>query len=125
MATDDLTAKQHKAIAVLLAEPTIKAAAAALGVGERTIHTWLGDPTFDEAYRKARRDAVRQAVAQLQRSASGAAATLTTIAESPAAKGSDRVAAARAILDYAIRGVELEDLEARIAALEAHHAGNT
>lgn len=119
MATDTLTPKQHKAIAALLGEPTIKAAAEKLGIGERTLHTWLGEPAFEAAYRAARRDAVRQAVAQLQRSAGSAAATLASIAENKAERGHVRVQAARAVLELAIRAVELEDLDARLRALEA------
>lgn len=122
MATDALTPKQHKAIAALLAEPTIKAAAEALGVGERTLHTWLSEPAFDRAYRTARREAVRQAVARLQQSASRAAEALDTIVGNRFERAHVRVAAARAILDLAIKAVELEDLEARITALEERNA---
>jgi hypothetical protein len=35
------------------------------------------------------------------------------------APSSSRVSAARAVLEMALKGVELEDLEARISALEA------
>lgn len=118
MATDSLTPKQHKAIAALLAEPTIKAAAEAQGIGERTLHTWLSEPAFERAYRAARREAVRQAVARLQQSASRAAEALDTIVSSRFERAPVRVAAARAILELAIRAVELEDLDARLRALE-------
>lgn len=122
MALDTLTPKQHKAIAALLAEPTIKAAAEALGIGERTLHTWLSEEAFEREYRRVRREAVRQAVARLQRSAAGAADALAEIAEDPNERAPARVAAARAILELSIRAVELEDLEERITALEARHA---
>jgi hypothetical protein len=41
----------------------------------------------------------------------------------PGAKESARVTAARAVLELAIRAVELEDLEARMVALEQAVAG--
>lgn len=123
MATDSLTTKQHRAIVALLAEPTIKAAADAAGIGERTLHTWLGEPAFELAYRTARRQAVRQAVARLQQASASAAATLASIAENRAERGHVRVQAAKAVLELAIRAVELEDLDARVAALEARYAG--
>jgi DNA mismatch repair ATPase MutS len=67
MATvDGLTPKQHKALAALLSEPTVTAAAARVGIGERTLHTWLHEPAFDEAYTALRHDAVGLAVGRLQ-----------------------------------------------------------
>ena len=36
-----------------------------------------------------------------------------------AAKGSERISAAKAILDYALKGIELEDHEQRLSELEA------
>jgi hypothetical protein len=125
MATSILTAPQQKALSALLTEPTIQAAAKTAGCGERTLHRWLQEPSFESEYRKARREAVRQAVARLQRSAGGAAAALSEIAEDPNERAPARVAASRAILELAIKAVELEDLEARIAALEQAHANNS
>lgn len=122
MATSTLSASQQKALSCLLTAPSIKAAAEAAGCGERTLHRWLSEEEFGRAYQRARREAVRQAVAKLQQSASGAADALAEIAEDPAEKAPARVAAARAILELSIKAVELEDLEERITALEARHA---
>ena len=113
-----LTPKQEKAITALLAQPTIEAAAAALGVNPASIHRWLGDPAFVEAYRTARRDAVGQAVARLQQVSGAAVAVLVQVMADKRTAGSTRVAAASKVLDYAFRAVELEDLAARIEALE-------
>ncbi len=119
MATGDgLTPKQHKCLAALLAEPTIAAAAARVHVGERTVHTWLLEPTFADAYRVVRRLAVGQAISQLQQASSAAVGVLCDVMTNADERGANRVAAARAVLDYATRAIELEDLEARIALLE-------
>ena len=48
-----LTPKQEKAITALLAQPTIEAAAASLGINPATVHRWLQEPAFVEAYRSA------------------------------------------------------------------------
>jgi hypothetical protein len=116
MATNELTAKQTKAIAALLAEPTIKAAAAAIGVGERTLHVWLENTAFTTAYRTARRASVQHAIGQLQQASAIAVSTLVDLM----AFGSPhvRLGAASKVLDLAIKAVELEDLAARLAALE-------
>ena len=117
-AAPKLTPKQEKAITALLAQPTIEAAAAALGVNPASIHRWLGDPAFVEAYRTARRDAVGQAVARLQQVSGAAVAVLVQVMADKRTAGSTRVAAASKVLDYAFRAVVLEDLAARIEALE-------
>jgi DNA-binding MurR/RpiR family transcriptional regulator len=109
--------KQEQAIAALLAEPTIAAAAARVGVSEVTVARWLREPSFAAAYRKARRDVVEQAVGRLQQAAGEAVDALkgNLTAANPAAVNS----AARAILEHAIKGVELVDLAERVEALEA------
>lgn len=113
----DLTPKQEKTIAALLASPTIGEAAAAAGVGARTLHTWLADPVFAAAYRTARRDAVGQAIARLQQLSGDAVATLAGLLGD--SRPTIRLAAASKVLDLAVRGIELDDLAARIAELEA------
>jgi hypothetical protein len=116
---DTLTAKQQRTLAALLAEPSISAAAVAAGVGERTVYRWLDEDTpFIDAYRAARLQVVRHAVVQLQRASVDAVGVLCDVMRCENERGATRVAAARAVLDTAIRAVELEDLEARITQLE-------
>ena len=117
-----LSAKQEKTLAALLASPTIADAAAAAGVGVRTVHTWLTDPVFEAAYRTARRDAVQQATARLQQASTDAVSTLVDLLQS--ARPAIQLAAARSILELAIKNVELDDFAARLAALEAQHEAN-
>ncbi len=115
----ELSPKQHKVIAALLSEPTIGAAAVKCDIGERTLYTYLAEPAFAEAYRTARREAVSQAVAQLQRISSEAVLVLQTVMNDNTKPASARIMAARSVLEFAIKAVELEDLEARLSALEA------
>src|SRR5919202_1635532 len=98
-----LDGKQEAVIAALLTEPTHAAAAAKAGVGEATLHRWLKEPTFQAAYRAARRDVLRGAVERLQAATGQAVDTLAGIARD-GAKDSDRVRAAALILDHAFRG---------------------
>jgi hypothetical protein len=62
---------------------------------------------------------VSQAVAHLQRVSGEAVETLRTIMNDDQKPSSARVTAARVILELSIKAVELEDLEVRIASLEA------
>lgn len=119
---DNLTPRQSKALVALLREPTIRAAAAACKIPEKTLYNWLSDSAFEAAYRRARREAVRQAVARLQQVSVHAVTVLLQLMADPKVVPSTRMGAASKVLDLAIRAVELEDLEARIAALEQSYA---
>ena len=113
-----LTPKQQKALAALLTEPTILAAADKVGVNERTLHRWLEERAFETAYRTARREAVTQAIARLQQVSTHAVTVLVNVMVSKDTPPATRAAAAKTVLETAIKAVELEDLAARIEALE-------
>ena len=109
----ELTARQQKALAALLAHPTVAEAAREARVSEATLYRHLRDESFKAAYRRARSEIVEHSVTQLQRGAERAARALCEICEDCKAPASARVAAARAILDGAMRAVELQDLVER------------
>ena len=113
-----LTAPQERAIIALLNEQTVGRAAAAAEVGQRTLHRWLKEPTFARAYREARREAFGQAIALTQRYAPLAVNTLAQVMMNDSAPSSSKVAAATTILRFGREGIELDDLAARVEALE-------
>src|SRR2546423_9657819 len=115
--------RQEKAIIALLNEPTMKEAAEAAGVSEVTLWRWLQTAGFRAAYIEARRLVVQQAIARTQAATSEAVSTLREVMNDQSAKGSERIAAAKAILDYAMKGIELEDHEQRLMELEGKLAG--
>ncbi len=117
-ARSGLQEKMEKAICALLSAATVRDAAAAVGIGEQTMHRWLREPSFAAAYRAARREAVQQAVAQLQQRSNEAATVLFAVMLDLSQPAPSRVAAAKTVLDMALRGSELDDLAARIEALE-------
>jgi len=80
---------------------------------------WMKVPEFDQAYREARRDAFRQSVARLQQASGAAVTTLLKIMVDPAAPASTRLRAADIVLSHTSKAIEIEDVEARVAALEA------
>jgi transposase-like protein len=116
---EKLSHKQERAIAVLLVAPSVTAAAQQIGVNENTLLRWLRDVAFGAAYREARRAVVQHAIIQVQHAAGEAVETLRSVMQDAGAPASARVSAAKAILETAVKAVEVEDLEARIAALEA------
>lgn len=115
---DNLTPKQEQAIVALIQEHNVQKAAAAAKVGPRTIYRWLKEHDFDRAYKRARRDAFSQAIALTQRYAALAVNTLAKVMTDESAPHSAKVQAATTILKFGREGIELDDLAARIDALE-------
>jgi hypothetical protein len=111
--------KQEDAIAALLTQRNIEEAARAAGIGARTLPRWMKVPEFQTAYREARRAAYSQAVARLQQGATAAATTMLKLMLDPSTPASVRVRAAEAIMNHSSKAIEIEDIEARVAALEA------
>jgi hypothetical protein len=114
----ELTGKQERAIIALCNEPTIHKAAAAVGVTDRTIHRWLNDPEFNQAYLKRRREAFSQAVGMAQRYANVLVTTLVKIAMDATASSSSRVTAAIGALRFGRESMELDDMSMRLETLE-------
>ena len=121
-AGDDLVAslssRQQKAIIALVTEPTLTQAAKSAEVGERTLRRWLHDATFNKAYRTARRESFSQALALALRYTPLAINTLGKLASDTMTPPSSRVSACNGILKFARDSIELDDLQARIEALE-------
>lgn len=72
---------------------------------------------------EARRAAFGQAVARLQQGTTAAATTLLKVLVDQNTPASVKVRAAEAILNHAAKAIEVEDIEARVAAPEAATAG--
>ena len=98
-------------------QPTITAAAAAVGIGEATLHRWLREPAFRAAYRQARRQSVESAVALLQ--CAGTPAVATLLRNLRCGKPAAEIRAATTILELSIKGVELADLVEEVENLKA------
>jgi hypothetical protein len=103
----------------LLTAPTLTEAALQAGISEPTLRRWLQRDNFQTAYREARRALMSQAMARLQQVTGTAITTLEAIMGDAEATSSSRVSAARAVLELAVKVAELDDLEARVTALEA------
>jgi uncharacterized protein with ATP-grasp and redox domains len=115
---EKLGRKQEDAIAALLTQRNIEEAARAAGVGTRTLIRWLKLPDFAKEYRKARREAVHQSVARMQQATGAAASVVLKLMTDPNVPAAVKLRAAECVFDRAIKGVELEDIEARVAELE-------
>jgi hypothetical protein len=119
---EKLSRKQEQAMTALVTCPSITEATAQCELAEVTLRRWLKPEGFQAAYREVRRTVVQHAIVQVQRATGEAVETLRHVMHDAGASASARVSAAKAILDTAVKAVELENLEARIAALEAAQA---
>lgn len=110
--------KKEAAIAALLTQRNLEEAARAAGIGKRTLLRWMKLPEFKKASLEARRAVFSQSSARLQQVSSAAVSTLCKIMVDPSAPASARVRAADRILERGKQGLEHEDIEVRLAALE-------
>jgi hypothetical protein len=115
--------KQEEAVAALLTQRNIEEAAKATGIAPNTLLKWMKEPEFQAAYREARRAAFGQAIARLQQGTSAAATTLLRMMIEPGTPPSVRVRAAEAVFNHAAKAIEIEDIDARVAALETAAEG--
>jgi hypothetical protein len=112
------TRKMEEAISALLTQRNIEEAARTAGIGTQTLIRWMKVPAFQAAYRDARRAAFGQSIARLQQGSAAAASTLLKIMLDQDSPASTRVRAAECVMNHAMKAIEMEDIEARVAALE-------
>ena len=113
-----LEPKKEAAILSLLSSRSIEEAAQVAGVDPRTLYRWMKEPAFDAEYRTAKRAAYSQALARLHQMASAAVSTIAKIMVDQNAPASIRLRAADSVLAHVETGIELQDVEARVAELE-------
>jgi hypothetical protein len=116
--TQELEPKKQAAIIALLSSRNIEEAAQVAGVDSRTIYRWLKEPAFDAEYRTAKRTAYGQALARLHQMATAAVSTIAKIMVDQGTPASVRLRAADSVLAHVQKGVELQDIEARLAEVE-------
>jgi hypothetical protein len=111
-----LSRRHETVIVALLANPTIKAAAAAAGVNESTVWRLMQREDFQKAYRGAQEKALDGALGTLQGAAAEAVATLQRNLKCgvPAAE----VGAAKVLLDFTLKAREQFGLGDRLKTLE-------
>lgn len=113
-----LSANQRKALKALLCEPSVRGAARASGLGERTLHRYLGDPVFKAELRE-RQDAILAATTAALVGLSGQAVqALQDVLGHPQVSPSVKVRAALGWLAQTRQAVELRDLAERVQVLE-------
>ena len=110
--------KMEEAIAALLTRPSIEEAARVLPVEPKTLRRWMREPEFQKEYLLARRESVSQAIARAQQNVGAAVTTTLKLMVDQATPASVRLRASEHIVNISVKGVEVEDVEARVSELE-------
>jgi len=109
--------RRELALVALLESRDLKEAAEKVGVSEVTLWRWLRREDFRNAFRELKKEAVSLAISRIQQVCGEAVETLREVMT--LGKGeAPRVQAAKAILELALKALEIEELEERIEALE-------
>ena len=99
-------ARKQKALAALMASPTVAQAAKVAGISERTMYRYMDDDEFATAYKDAMKRISDETAARLIRSMGPAVNTLDEIAKDGRASPHARVQAANSILSHGMRALE-------------------
>jgi hypothetical protein len=110
--------KKEAAITALLTQRSVEDAARVASIGTQALYRWMKEPEFDAAYRAARRAAFGQSIARLQQGSSAAATTMLKIMIDGGAPFATRLKAADCVFTHGKHGIEIEDIDFRVAALE-------
>lgn len=109
-------------IAALIAEGSIKGAAASLECTTRTLYERMKKPEFKALYSQAKGDILKTATAKLQGNLCGAIDTLTEIMKDTEAPKQTRANCAVSVLQYGAKFTEATDIIERLEAIEEAQA---
>ena len=114
----EITARQNKAIKALLTTATQQEAAAAAGIGYRTLCRWLAeDSNFQAALANAEAALLRDIQRELLKHSIAAVLVMAAIMESAEADGT-KLRAAQLLLEYANKLRQTAVTEDRLAEIE-------
>lgn len=113
-----LSASQRRALQSLLVSRTLEEAAKRSKLSSRTLRTYLKDAEFRGEYDAIMAQIVSDAAAQARRGMGEAISLLREMLGDADVSPNVRVAAARTLLESGGKLIEMQSLEARIAALE-------
>jgi hypothetical protein len=114
---EELTARQLRAIPYLLGAPSVEEGCKRARVSKAAVYEWLKEETFRRELKRQRDAVIERALDSLKGSISKATETLVKLLDSD--KEAIQARAAEDIIEFTQKAIETEELEKRIAALEA------
>lgn len=120
MENEKLTTAQQRAITALLTTKSIVEAAKTAKIAERTLRRWLAeDEAFRQALTMAEGELITLATRRLLGLQSKALGVLEAVLDDADMSASIKLRAAMAVFDYTLKLREWNNIEQRLAALEA------
>jgi hypothetical protein len=119
-----LSPKETRFVDALAAGETSCQAAKQAGITDRTGRRWRQRPEIQSAVRSRLNDSLGAARAILACGAARAATGLVSMSDGSEEASAPRVSAARAVVEGATRLVEIEEIESRLAEVEAQLTSN-
>lgn len=116
----ELNIRQERFLRALIEAPTIEKACEQAEITRQTGYKYLKDESFLFEYRKLRREAMQQVTARLQNVSIEAVDVLRRVMNDDEASPSARVQSARAVLENAYKGIELDDIAERLEQVEGY-----
>lgn len=116
---DGLDPLKAKFVTCLMEGDTMEEAAVKVGRAPRTLRTWRSEPEVQAACRQVMSEAIFRARAILTSGAMWASRSLVEIASGAVSADAPRVQACNSILDRLVSLAQYQELEYRIAAIEA------
>ena len=111
--------QRQAALDALITGATVKQAAEAAGISEKTVRRWLDEPAFAAEIAEARRTITNNIMAAVKSKAVQATDVLGEIMSNQKASPYARVQAAKTVLDTAFKAIETAEIIDRIEKLEA------
>ena len=119
MKNSELSANQQRALNALLSSPSVEAAARRCGITSRQIWRYLTDETFKTELQQRRGEVLSASTTGLVSGMQLAAETLYALLEDAETPPTVRARVAQTVVELARKAVELDDVLARLEALEA------
>jgi transposase-like protein len=116
--TATLTARQIRLMDALLRGESVSAASQQAGINRSTAIRWMSEEPFKTAYEEAIKETFSVAVKTLQCVTTAATEAMREILTDSASPPAARVSAARAVLEFALKAKEQDEIEQRLAFLE-------
>lgn len=116
-----LSRKRQEAALAIVTCPTVRAAAASIGISEVTLYRWLRDESFRVLVSASRKQVMDATVNRLVATSLNAVEVLHSVANDSTAEHSAKVSASRALLQYSIQAGLISELESRLQQLEGNN----
>ena len=113
-----LSRKMEQAVIALLSAKTAEEAARSVSISVKTLQRWQKLPEFQKAMRQSRLANFRQSMARLQQASVPAVTTLLKVMVDAGTPVAVKARCASYVLEQMRKGIEIEEIEARISNLE-------